>query len=65
MAAASRAANIPYTSSSGLPVIAAGSTRTYDMLKLRGGPEAIARGAATTTQMTDAIIAALERLGSE
>ena len=40
-------------------VIAAGSVRTYDMLKLRGGPEAIAKGAATTTQMTDAIIAAL------
>ena len=40
-------------------VIAAGEVRTYDMLKLRGGPEAISRGAATTTQMTDAIIAAL------
>jgi hypothetical protein len=30
------------------------------MLKLRGGPEAVAQGAATTTQMTDAIIAALD-----
>ena len=30
-----------------------------DMLKLRGGPQAISQGAATTTQMTDAIIAAL------
>ncbi len=40
-------------------VIAEGSVRTYDMLKLRGGPEAIAQGAATTTQMSDAIIAAL------
>ncbi len=40
-------------------VIAEGKVRTYDMLKLRGGPEAIARGAATTTQMTDAIIAKL------
>ena len=29
------------------------------MLKLRGGPQAIAQGAATTAQMTDAIIAAL------
>jgi hypothetical protein len=29
------------------------------MLKLRGGPQAISEGAATTTQMTDAIIAAL------
>ena len=40
-------------------VVADGSVRTYDMLKLRGGPQAIAHGAATTTQMTDAIIAAL------
>jgi 3-isopropylmalate dehydrogenase len=40
-------------------VIAAGEVRTYDMLKLRGGPDAIDQGAATTTQMTDAIIAAL------
>ncbi len=40
-------------------VIAEGKVRTYDMLKLRGGPEAIAQGAATTTQMTDAIIAKL------
>ncbi len=40
-------------------VVAAGDIQTYDMLKLRGGPEAIANGAATTTQMTDAIIAAL------
>jgi len=40
-------------------VIAEGTVRTYDMLKLRGGPEAVAQGAATTTQMTDAIIAAL------
>jgi 3-isopropylmalate dehydrogenase len=40
-------------------VVAAGEVRTYDMLKLRGGPEAIASGAATTSQMTDAIIAAL------
>jgi 3-isopropylmalate dehydrogenase len=40
-------------------VIAAGEVRCYDMLKLRGGSEAIAQGAATTTQMTDAVIAAL------
>jgi hypothetical protein len=26
------------------------------MLKLRGGPDAIERGAATTTEMTDAVI---------
>lgn len=40
-------------------VVAAQQARTYDMLKLRGGPDAIAKGAASTTQMTDAIIAAL------
>ncbi len=40
-------------------VVADGSVRCYDMLKLRGGPEAIAQGAATTSQMTDAIIAKL------
>lgn len=32
---------------------------TYDMMKLRGGPDAIGQGAATTQQMTDAIIAEL------
>ena len=40
-------------------VVDEGSVRCYDMLKLRGGPEAIAQGAATTTQMTDAIISKL------
>lgn len=40
-------------------VVAEGKVRTYDMLKLRGGPQAIEQGAATTRQMTDAIIAAL------
>ena len=40
-------------------VIEDGGVRCYDMLKLRGGPDAISQGAATTTQMTDAIIAAL------
>ncbi len=40
-------------------VVADGSVRCYDMLKLRGGSKAIADGAATTTQMTDAIIAKL------
>jgi isocitrate dehydrogenase (NAD+) len=37
-------------------VIAEGKVRTYDMMKIRGGPDSIARGAATTQQMTDAII---------
>jgi 3-isopropylmalate dehydrogenase len=40
-------------------VIDDGQVRTYDMLKLRGGPQAIQQGAATTRQMTDAIIAEL------
>jgi 3-isopropylmalate dehydrogenase len=40
-------------------VVAEGKVRTYDMLKLRGGPEALGQGAASTTQMTDAIIARL------
>jgi hypothetical protein len=29
------------------------------MLKLRGGPDVLKQGAASTTQMTDAIIASL------
>lgn len=37
-------------------VIEEGRVRTYDMRKLGGGPDAIRRGAATTTQMTDAVI---------
>jgi len=40
-------------------VVADGQIRCYDMLKLRGGPQAITDGAATTVQMTDAIIAKL------
>jgi isocitrate dehydrogenase (NAD+) len=41
-------------------VVRAGRVRTYDMMRLTGGPEAIARGAATTTQMTEAVLAALD-----
>jgi isocitrate dehydrogenase (NAD+) len=40
-------------------VVRAGRVRTYDMMRLTGGPKAIDQGAATTTQMTDAILAAL------
>ncbi|MCX6844081.1 MAG: isocitrate/isopropylmalate family dehydrogenase [candidate division WOR-3 bacterium] len=40
-------------------VIAKGEVRTYDMLRLTGGPEVFKSGAATTQQMTDAIIAEL------
>lgn len=37
-------------------VIEEGKVRTYDMLKLRGGPDAIAKGAASSDQMAEAII---------
>ncbi len=40
-------------------VIAEGKVRTYDMMKLKGGPDVIQQGASTTRQMTDAIIANL------
>lgn len=40
-------------------VVAEGKVRTYDMLKLTGGADVFAKGAATTQQMTDAIIAKL------
>ena len=41
-------------------VIAEGKVRTYDMMKLRGCQEVISQGAASTIQMTDAIIAKLK-----
>jgi isocitrate dehydrogenase (NAD+) len=41
-------------------VIADGNVRTYDMMKLRGCQEVISQGAASTVQMTDAIIAKLK-----
>jgi 3-isopropylmalate dehydrogenase len=40
-------------------VVANGKVRTYDMLRLPGGPDVFKSGAATTQQMTDAIIAEL------
>lgn len=40
-------------------VIAGGRVRTYDMLRLKAGPEVVARGAAPTGAMGDAIVAAL------
>jgi 3-isopropylmalate dehydrogenase len=40
-------------------VIAAGRVRTYDMLRLRAGPDALAQGAAGTRDMAEAIVAAL------
>jgi 3-isopropylmalate dehydrogenase len=40
-------------------VVCEGKVRTYDMLRLTGGPKVIGQGAATTTQMTDAILSRL------
>lgn len=40
-------------------VIIEGKTATYDMMKLKGGPDVFANGACTTQQMTDAIISKL------
>jgi 3-isopropylmalate dehydrogenase len=41
-------------------VVKAGRVRTYDMLRIAGGSKSIAQGAASTVQMTDAILAALK-----
>ncbi len=40
-------------------VIEEGNVKTYDMMKLRGGADAIDKGAATTQQITDEIISNL------
>jgi 3-isopropylmalate dehydrogenase len=40
-------------------VVAEGKVRTYDMLRLPGGPDVFKQGAASTTQMTEAIISKL------
>jgi 3-isopropylmalate dehydrogenase len=40
-------------------VIAEGKVRTYDMMKMRGKADVVEHGAASTTQMADAIIAKL------
>lgn len=37
-------------------VIAEGKVRTYDMMKMRGKPDVVEKGAASTKQMADAII---------
>jgi isocitrate dehydrogenase (NAD+) len=42
-------------------VVREGKVRTYDMMRIPGGPKAISQGSASTTQMTDAILAQLER----
>jgi 3-isopropylmalate dehydrogenase len=40
-------------------VVKEGKVRTYDMMRIPGGPDVVSKGAATTTQVTDAIIAKL------
>ncbi len=37
-------------------VVEEGKVKTYDMMKLRGGPDVFSKGACTTQQMTDEII---------
>ena len=41
-------------------VVREGKVRTYDMMRLAGGPKAIGQGAASTHQMTDAILGRLQ-----
>jgi isocitrate dehydrogenase (NAD+) len=43
-------------------VIRQGRVRTYDMMRISGGAKAISQGAASTVQMTDAIVSALEKV---
>ena len=45
-------------------VVADGKVRTYDMMRIPGGLKAIGQGAASTTQMTDAILAKLALVGA-
>ena len=41
-------------------VVKEGKVRTYDMMRMPGGAKAIGQGAASTVQMTDAVLAKLE-----
>jgi 3-isopropylmalate dehydrogenase len=40
-------------------VVKEGKVRTYDMMRIPGGAKSISQGAASTGQMTDAILAQL------
>jgi 3-isopropylmalate dehydrogenase len=42
-------------------VVKQGKVRTYDMMRIPGGANAISQGAASTVQMTDAVLAELAR----
>ena len=44
-------------------VVSEGRVKTYDMLKLRGCPEVLKQGAASTAGMGDAVVEALGRVG--
>jgi len=41
-------------------VVKEGKVRTYDMMRLSGGPRAIGQGAASTVEMTNAVLAKLQ-----
>jgi isocitrate dehydrogenase (NAD+) len=41
-------------------VVKEGKVRTYDMMRITGGPRAISQGAASTVEMTDAVLRQLE-----
>jgi 3-isopropylmalate dehydrogenase len=41
-------------------VVKEGKVRTYDMMRIPGGPKSIAQGAASTIQMSDAVLAKLK-----
>jgi 3-isopropylmalate dehydrogenase len=45
-------------------VVREGNVRTYDMMRIPGGPKAIGHGAASTAQMTDAILQKLAAVGA-
>jgi 3-isopropylmalate dehydrogenase len=45
-------------------VVKEGRVRTYDMMRISGGAKAIEQGAASTLQMTDAVLAKLEQQAS-
>lgn len=42
-------------------VVLEGRVRAYDMMRIPGGPDVVSQGAATTTQVTDAIIEKIEQ----
>jgi len=46
-------------------VVREGKVRTYDMMRLTGGPNVLEQGAASTPQMTDAILAKLREFSSQ